>query len=212
MRTYCTGAIATRGSYSEYSLPLYMYNVSCNGEEASVFDCSHTQTNNGVPSCSQSEDAGVICQGLNVMCLDGILNEFFSWIIMQEFKPKHFHMPYWVAACRYLCYHCIDVSIVFQLMLLQKCYLTRLFLFAASPVEPSNCTDYDVSLAEGATANEGKIKVCLNHFWGTVCDGYLDTTDASVLCRQLGFPSLGIHLVEKYYQYKFIPRVCVSVV
>ena len=97
-------------------------------------------------------------------------------------------------------------------MLLQKCYLTRLFLFAASPVEPSNCTDYDVSLAEGATANEGKIKVCLNHFWGTVCDGYLDTTDASVLCRQLGFPSLGIHLVEKYYQYKFIPRVCVSVV
>ena len=81
-------------------------------------------------------------------------------------------------------------------MLLQKCYLTRLFLIAASTVEPSNCTDYDVSLAEGATANEGKIKVCLNHFWGTVCDGYLDTTDASVLCRQLGFPSLGIHLVE----------------
>ena len=66
---HCTGAIATRGFYSEYLLPLYMYNVSCNGEEASVFGCLHSQTNNGVPSCSQSEDAGVICQGQNVMCL-----------------------------------------------------------------------------------------------------------------------------------------------
>ena len=90
MRTYCTGAIATRGSYSEYSLPLYMYNVSCSGEEASVFDCSHTQTNNGVPSCSQSEDAGVICQGLNVMCLDGILNEFFFMNYYARFQTQTF--------------------------------------------------------------------------------------------------------------------------
>ena len=70
-------------------------------------------------------------------------------------------------------------------------------------MEPSNCTDYDISLAEGATANQGKIKVCLNRFWGAVCDSYLDTTDANVLCRQLGFQSLGIYLLEKYHQYKF---------
>ena len=61
--TLTVGAVATRGSYSERSLPLYMYNVGCSGEEASVFDCSHSRANNGVPSCSQNEDAGVICQG-----------------------------------------------------------------------------------------------------------------------------------------------------
>ena len=65
--TLTVGAVATRGSYSETTLPLYMYNVSCSGEEASVFDCSHSETNNGVPSCSQREDAGVTCQGHTIM-------------------------------------------------------------------------------------------------------------------------------------------------
>ena len=60
---FTIGAIATGNFYSERSLPLYMYNVSCSGEEASVFDCSHSRANSGVPSCSQNEDAGVICQG-----------------------------------------------------------------------------------------------------------------------------------------------------
>ena len=65
-----------------------------------------------------------------------------------------------------------------------------LFSIAVSTVESSNCADYDISLVEGASANEGKIKVCLNRFWGTVC--YFDTTDAYVLCQQLGFQPLGI--------------------
>jgi len=59
-------------------------------------------------------------------------------------------------------------------------------------VEPSNCTDFEIDLVEGAPANEGKIKVCLNHFWGTVCDRYLDTTDANTLCHQLGFQQIGM--------------------
>lgn len=63
MSKLAVGALATASFYSERSLPLYMYNVSCTGGEASVFDCSHSETNIRVSSCSQSEDAGVICQG-----------------------------------------------------------------------------------------------------------------------------------------------------
>ena len=54
------------------------------------------------------------------------------------------------------------------------------------------CTEGEVRLAGGANNTEGRVEICLNDEWGTVCDQMWDNTDASVVCRQLGLDRIGI--------------------
>lgn len=46
-------------------------------------------------------------------------------------------------------------------------------------------------LAEGTNPFEGRVEMCKNNVWGTVCHTYWDATDARVVCRQLGFSITG---------------------
>ena len=46
-------------------------------------------------------------------------------------------------------------------------------------------------LLEGSTALEGRVSVCKNGMWGTVCSSLWTFTDARVVCRQLGFSVAG---------------------
>ena len=51
----------------------------------------------------------------------------------------------------------------------------------------ARCTDGDIRLEDGALEEEGRVEICMNEVWGTVCDDLFTTVDASVVCRQLGY-------------------------
>ena len=67
---------------------------------------------------------------------------------------------------------------------------------------PANCSDGDVRLVDGSVNYEGRVEVCINRVWGTICSTsyryvYLysstrwDLNEARVVCRQLGHQDLG---------------------
>ena len=57
------------------------------------------------------------------------------------------------------------------------------------------CIDGDVRLVDGSNPLEGRVEICLNHAWGTICNNQFSTTDATVVCNQLGYDFNGTQVV-----------------
>ena len=63
-------------------------------------------------------------------------------------------------------------------------------LFLTAP-----CRNGDVRLVGSSDLLQGKVEVCVNETWGTICEDFWDTNDTQVVCRQLGLPAEGISYV-----------------
>ena len=62
----------------------------------------------------------------------------------------------------------------------------NIFFYHAAP-----CTTGQLRLIGGNILNEGRVEICMNNVWGTVCDDGWESADATVVCRQLGYSTQG---------------------
>ena len=60
-------------------------------------------------------------------------------------------------------------------------------------LSPLGCTTGVVRLVGSIYTNEGRVEICINNAWGTVCDDGFDSSDARVVCRQLGYSQGNIY-------------------
>lgn len=72
------------------------------------------------------------------------------------------------------------------------------------PLAP--CSSGQIRLVGGRSANEGRVELCLNNNWGTVCDTSWDVNDAMVVCRQLRYSTNGNKINDVHYARQQTPN------
>ena len=76
-----------------------------------------------------------------------------------------------------------------------------LFSYSDTNYVQSNCSDGDMRLKGGPNEYEGRVEICINQVWGTICSGSSrysrwGVTDGRVVCKQLGHQEFGQFLHE----------------
>ena len=100
----------------------------------------------------------------------------------------------WDSTFYYILYTLLTWDLKCKLSKLKFMYIhIHLFFTTARIPNPANCTDGELRLGGSLTnLRRGRVEMCYEGQWGTICDDLWGTNDAKVACRQLGFSSYGI--------------------
>ncbi len=58
-----------------------------------------------------------------------------------------------------------------------------------------DCIEGALRLVDGSSHNEGRVEVCSNGRWGTVCGDGWTPREAGLVCSRLGYPTLRMAMI-----------------
>ena len=99
--------------------------------------------------------------------------------------------PLWSYDC-----DCDDSWLLLSLLLclcLKICQFICHNLFVGDIVVPDKCTHGEVRLVGSTWPWQGRVEVCINNLWTSICDSSWSPYDAQTVCSQLGYPRTGTY-------------------
>nr|XP_054755320.1 deleted in malignant brain tumors 1 protein-like isoform X3 [Lytechinus pictus] len=211
-----SGTAHSNALFGEGSGDILLDDVSCDGDETSLLECSNFGI--GVHNCGHSEDAGVTCslaelvrlvdgsasnegrvevyanEGWGTVC-DDSWDDTDATVVCQslgfESGTAHSNAHFGQGSGDILL---DDVSCTGSESSLLECSNNGIGVHNCGHYEDAGVTcSPTVRLVDGGASNEGRVEVYANGGWGTVCDDSWDDTDATVVCQSLGFESGTAH-------------------
>ena len=158
-----------------------MDNVGCSGSEATLFSCTHSTSHN----CGHHEDAGVQCVPRECILL-------FVYLFIYLFI---IYLFIYFFVCLFVC------LFIYLFVYLSRCAChARMHVYVCVCVINHEtycltiigCSHGTTRLIGGTSSMEGRVEVCVNGLWGTVCSHGWTARDANVACRQLGYSGSGM--------------------
>ena len=166
---------------SSFGVPIievfWLNQVRCNGREQLLTDCPASDWG-AVDPCNQFEAAGATCTGpltLPRMSTDSVYSR----------DPTHCSTTYCDLPVCMLC-----IKILFSI---ENQHILFLYTFCTA-----FCVQGDIRLVGGPDERQGRIELCYNEAWGTVCSDNFYAHDATVACVQLGFSGVGEFIMQTY--------------
>ena len=198
-------------SFGQGSGTIWMDNVGCNGNEASLALCSSNGW--GAHNCGHSKDAGVICSTL-VRLVGGSGPH--------EGRVEVHHRGTWGTVCDDY-WSITDAHVLCKELGFPSAVVARSSAYfgqgsgyiwiddvACNGLESNmtlcrfngwgveSCGHHEdagvtcsrrTRLVGGSHPSEGRVEVYYRGAWGTVCNNGWDWSDADVVCKELGYPS-----------------------
>ena len=77
-----------------------------------------------------------------------------------------------------------------------RSYQVASVICQGNTISQSECSSGDLRLVGGERESEGRVEICVEGFWGTVCDSGWSQREALVVCRQSGYGARGKNVYQ----------------